>query len=221
MNTIFATMIPIAIILVIPVFLLIVGAKKKTFPLKVTNVFLLTYVGVLILSFVIVTFIQPKELTIVGEEESIDLYELIYEGKRKEIDPKYLIDETSYHFNEKSLTVSAFPTNINLLFFVERKTEEDGKIDVSIYGKGLYINRKDFSDKLTTPTIRLNGERLEVGYSESQNIKIAMVKDEFPINQFRGKTFQSTEFNFERPIIHIQVPKNVEITENPDIQYMN
>lgn len=221
MNTIFATMIPIAVVLVIPVFLLIIGAKKNMFTLKVTNIFLLTYIGVLLLSFLIVTFIQPKELSVVGEKENIDLYELIYEGKRKEIDPKYLIDEKSYDFNEKSLSIFSFPTNHISIIFVERKADEDGKIDVSIYGKGLYINRKDFSDKLTIPTIRLNGERLEVGYSESQNIKVAMVKDEFPINQFREKTIQGTEFDFERPIVYIQIPQNVKVADNPEIQYIN
>lgn len=221
MTTIFATMIPFAIIIVIPVLFLIGKGKKHIFNFKATNWLLMIYIGILFVSLLLVMIIRPEELTTHGEREEIDLYEMIYKGKRAEVGPAYLLDENSYKFEEETLTVTTPSTNQGSEIFVERKKENDGKIDVHIYGNELFIDGKDFSDNLISPSVKLDGENLKVVYPEYQEIKIAMAKNEFPINQFTGKSYSDRGFDYVHPIIYLQIPQNVELTENPAIQYIN
>lgn len=221
MSLILTTLIPVMIIIAIPIFLLTVRRGRNISPFKFTNILLLVYIGVLLLSLVLVNVMGVKGLTEVVGPQRVDIYKLLYDGKRTEIDSKYLIDEKSFEFHGETLSIASIPTNQTFNFFVDRTDEEDGKINVMIYGKGLYIDQKDFSDKILPPSVNLQGERLEVGYSEFQNIKIAMVRNEFPVNQFKGKSNLSTEFDFNRPFIYIQVPENIKIAENRDILYVN
>lgn len=222
MNTVFATLIPIAIIIVLPVLFLIGKAKSRTFSVKITHWLLIVYSAVLLLSLVIVSFIK-FEKPITHEEKGINLYDAVYDGKILDIGQDYILEDNSYEFKGDTLSITSPNFEESSTLFIDRKKEQDNRIDVSIYGKGLYVNGIDLSEKLNLPSLRLDGETLTIVYPDHQELKMALVKNEFTINQFKGESIFNQSYHFDRPIIYLQIPQNVELKDNPDmfIQYIN
>lgn len=220
MRTAFTAFVPIAIIVILPVLFLLIRAKNKYLNVKVTHWLVMIYTGILLLSLVVVSFIKPVEIQMVKQEEN-DLYETIHDGEISKIGSKYLLLESGFDFEGKVLSITS--PNYNSLIFLERKKEDDSRIDVKMYGIGFIMDGVNLSEKVIPPRVRLDDDQLTITRTEFQEIKLARVKNEFIINQFTREPMFKQGFDFEGPIMYLQIPHNLEIKESPEIRihYVN
>lgn len=217
MRTAFTAFIPIAIIVALPILFFLLKAKTKYFTVKITHWLLIIYTGVLLLSLGVFIFIQPDQhvAEVADEEEWFDIGGAIHSGKK--IDSKYLLDKTSFDYTENTLYMASSYMEYGSVIYVERKNEDDGKIDVHMYGNGLNVEGIDLSEKIIKPSIRLKDETLSIVYPEYQEINVALVKNEFTINQFTGDSKMGMGYSQESPILYIKIPHNLGVKENADM----
>jgi hypothetical protein len=219
MITAFTAIIPIAIIVALPILFFIFRGKAKYFNVKVTHWLLMIYTGVLLLSLIVFIFIKPGEhaAKVDEEQEWFDIRGAIHSGNISELEAHYLLEKYSFDYTEPTLNVTSAYMEYGSAIFVERKKEDDGKVDVHIYGTGLNIEGIDLSEKVITPSIRLNDKTLSIVYPEYQEINIALVKNEFTINQFTGESKMGMDYSLDSPILFIRIPHNLGLKENADM----
>jgi len=219
MSAIFTTFIPIAIFLILPVIIIFARSKTKAISVKITHWLLLVYGGVLLIAMAMSSFIKAEEPTIY-QKKPIDFYETANKGRMSEIGKEYVLAENSYEFKGESLSIkSSVPETI----FVERKKEGDDRLEVYFYGNGLNVSGLDFTERVIPPSTRLNGEILTVTYPGFQEMKIAFVKNDFMINQFKNQKSLHQMVDYDSTIIYMKIPQNLKISPNPDIyiEYIN
>jgi hypothetical protein len=205
-------------ILIVPTFILIIVGlvmlmqkiRRRYVSVKITHWLLMGYTGLLLIAMAIAPFMitdLPNRAT--GADQEI--YRHLSNGKIESIDPEFLVLKKTFDYENSSLTISSNRVEGSLIY-VERKEENDGKIEGYVYNSGLNINGYYFSDKLTPIDFKLDNDTLTIQHPNQQNIKLAMVQKEFTIKQFTGQKQNSVTTGPDIEGIFLRVPKNVEIS---------
>lgn len=203
--------------------------KSKFVTLKITHWLLIIYVGVLLLSIPLVTLLTNDTISSREkvedwneERELSHFYTAIHEGNVEQLGSRHLINEEAYDYGNQSLNIRS-NSGIDISINVERTDRNDGKIEALVYTNGLIISGYDFSDMLVPINFRLVGDTLEVIHPEHQSINIAIVRNEFTINQFTGQKPINDVAGGGQLEVYLKIPQSLQINEEPNvhIQYVN
>lgn len=206
------------------IFVLLLGiiayfkVRKKRMSVKFTHFMLGIYGGVLILSMIFALIILDPEVA-EQKESPVLLYDVLGRGDFSAAE-EFLTDEAEFSFSGDRLTVKA---DYYTIIFVEKSSEAAGKIFADVYGAPLIVEGYNFSEKLLPPKIKLDGNNLTVSYPERQKINIVLVKSDFVVKQFFGKSSFLEDLHFDSPVVYMKVPENIEIdeSENVAIEYVS
>ena len=70
---------------------------------------------------------------------------------------------------------------------------------------------------MTPINFGLKGDTLTIYHPGQQNINISMVKNEFTINQFKGKSiFKNESIGYGEQFIYLRIPKDIKIGKEPN-----
>ncbi|WP_045514886.1 hypothetical protein [Neobacillus niacini] len=226
----------IVIIMVISITALLVKLSKSS---SMKNFFsgnrirwiLVGYISILIICTGLSPLLPKGEITYKEvdvnqlERDSRELYEAAIQGNIENVDSKYILKTWNLDYSEKQLNIAV--TNeefLNAVIIVERKNDNDGKIEAAFYKTGSSINDMAISEldkplrmEMGKNTLRLqNPEKLKLEFSQFQHA--------FPINQFTGKGDFSDSNNFYEgtSILYLKIPNDLELntTFEIDIQYV-
>lgn len=129
----------------------------------------------------------------------------------------------SLPFNKKSLDIVLKEGETGIMsVFAERKNANDGEIEASYYVGKSYIDGVDFTDKVNSPELVLNGQQLTVNNPALVTVSFSRFSPGFAYSQFsKGGHFSQENRSsvIGRDFILLKVPNNIEI--NGDISWIN
>ncbi|MBH0162827.1 MULTISPECIES: hypothetical protein [unclassified Fictibacillus] len=129
----------------------------------------------------------------------------------------------SFPFNEKSLDIVLTEGETGIMsVFAERKSENDGEIEATYHVGKSYIDGVDFTDKVHSPELLLNGQQLTVNNPALVTVSFSRFSPGFAYSQFsKGGHFtqENRSSVIGRDFILLKVPNNIEI--NGDISWIN
>ncbi|MGM0806756.1 MAG: hypothetical protein ACQET8_18580 [Bacillota bacterium] len=129
----------------------------------------------------------------------------------------------SFPFNEKSLDIVLTEGETGIMsVFAERKSENDGEIEATYHVGKSYIDGVDFTDKVHSPELLLNGQQLTVNNPALVTVSFSRFSPGFAYSQFsKGGHFtqENRSSVIGRDFILLKVPNDIEI--NGDISWIN
>ena len=186
------------------------------------------YIAILLISFIAVhmlpkgDFLKEKVTEQNGEKgidrEYQDFYNAAEEGRLDQIESAHKNKEWSFEYIGGQLEiVTVDRENFNIRVIVKNKDIYDNMIEaVSYTGKSI-MNGIEYTDKVKSPEITLEGNRLKIAKPESVRIELARFDRDFTIKQFfpgGGNNNYMGSVNISHigpPVLYIQVPKNVQV----------
>lgn len=215
MTTVLTSLIPFILIIILPLSFLIWKRKSNFFTVKITHWLLIAYTGVLLISIVFVSFIEIDE-PMLEKHQLVDIYAAIYEG---DISEEHVLVEKSFTPSSDILKMAVTNPHQVTDVFVKRTGNEDGMVKMLVLGYGPTLKNMNFSKEFNPPNVRLLDENtLIIHYPELQEIKVAVLKNDFTINQFTGNSIFGEGIDFERPIFYMEIPEHLELESNPEIE---
>lgn len=219
------SLLPMMIMLVVLAILFFgVYKLRKFFTVKITHFLLIIYLGVLLLSAAAPFMadldyterVSESEAKINQEEDRI--YQALKGGEIEKIDNKYLVDKQSFNLYQKSTLQVKSNGSDNPQIFVEKKPNEDGKIEAYVYTNRLSINGLDFTIELGKPfNYELTDNILTIHPSEQRNINVSIFKKEFTKQQIIGERIGINHRIDGIPALYLRIPANVEIIGEIDL----
>ncbi len=153
------------------------------------------YMIIMLLSAVICTFIpddkssaiQPAKKTAQSHEHQ-DLYNLAIDGTPNKIDPSFITDHWEKDYHQQVLNLSLKNgDSFDPMIVIEKKPVNDHKIEGTFYQTPSIINGMDVTKRMPAPHLEWSQDTLTFT-SIKKTIKLTLIKKEFPIEQFTGKT---------------------------------
>ncbi|MBD7965181.1 hypothetical protein [Fictibacillus norfolkensis] len=148
----------------------------------------------------------------------------LYSGNLDDLDKEFFEKKKwSFSTDKKSLDIVLKEGETGIMsVLAERKTENDGEIEASYYIGKSYIDGVDFTDKLHSPELLLNGQKLTVNNPPLVTVSFSRFSPGFAYSQF-SKGGHVTQENRSSVIgldfILLKVPNDMEI--NGDIIWIN
>ncbi|MBP2243309.1 hypothetical protein J2Z40_003925 [Cytobacillus eiseniae] len=220
---------PIILMLIVLALLVTLSIVLKKFvTIKITHWLLFIYVGVLLLSGVVGGLFINDQLSnkekvnkkVIEQSEDF-LYEALQEGKLEELQANYLVSEQHYtNYQNNSLKIES-TSSFSPSVYIEKKTTDDGEIEAYLLDKRLFIDGIDFTDKLGASfQYEIINETLTIHPPMERQIKISLIKKEFPINQFAKVKAEAGTIQDGMSVLYLRLPKSLEVIEGTDI-YLN
>ncbi|KAB2329973.1 hypothetical protein F7731_21155 [Cytobacillus depressus] len=219
------TLLPIAGTIILAMIVVSMIAKGKMITVKVTHWLLIIYVGFLLLSMLFVSVVKKDDITSREKVEDLNeahdiIYNALNEGKLDQLESRHLISEKTFDYVNNTLNIGI--TGNDDRIFVERKADDDGKIEARVYTDGLIVGGYDFTDKIIPVQFRLTEDTLDVMHPEHQIIDISVVRKEFTINQFTGQTAINDVSGDARLVVYLKIPKSLQLNgPSADFLYIN
>lgn len=159
------------------------------------------------------------------ERDSRELYEAAIQGNIENVDSEYILKTWNLDYSEKQLNIVV--TNeefLNAVIIVERKNDNDGKIEAAFYKTGSSINDMAISELDKPLRIEMRNNTWKLQNPEKLNLEFSQFQHAFPIKQFTGKgNFIDSNNFYEGPsILYLKIPKDLELnaTSEIDLQYV-
>jgi hypothetical protein len=206
---------PAVLIILFIILASILKIWRRYVTVKITHWLLMIYMVILMISMAITPFISTDfPARTEGKKDSwLDLYNDLHNGAYNRIDPDYIAQSEVFDYNHPTIRITSNREEDGTHIYVERKDTNDGKIEGFVYNTGFNINGYQFTDILAPIHLELNNDTLEINHPAIQNVKIAIAKKEFPINQFNGqKRTDVTSMGPDNQAIYLLIPANVEIS---------
>ncbi|WP_026573617.1 hypothetical protein [Bacillus sp. UNC438CL73TsuS30] len=166
--------------------------------------------------------VKEKDLA----QENSELYVAALEGKIAETGNPFVVKKWDFDYQGKKLNIKTE----NGEFFdarvvVERKKENDGKIDAIYYHTRSSVDQREITEKKRPIRIQLSEGTLMLGQPERVELKFSQFENVFTINQFTGTGWFQHESNFfeGQGILYLQIPKKLDLNAQSelDLQYVN
>lgn len=194
------------------------GIKVPNFGIN-GNSLLIGYFAVLVILSLLFYFI-PYELTPLAEEdrlrelEDIDaqIYHAANNGTLDKVDALYVKDRWSEPLSGNSIKI-ILPEEgpASALIYAERKSEKDGKIDITHYETRSVFQDIDFESH----QLQVKDNSVEVINPKPIHIKVAGLNKEFTITQFTGEDGYYSNIPFTgivgTEVFYLRIPKDVEV----------
>lgn len=148
----------------------------------------------------------------------------LYSGNLDDLDKAFFEKKKwSFPFEEKSLDIVLTEGETGIMsVFAERKSENDGEIEATYHVGKSYIDGVDFTDKVHSPELLLNGQQLTVSNPALVTVSFSRFSPGFAYSQFsKGGHFSQENRSsvIGRDFILLKVPNDIEI--NGDISWIN
>ncbi|MBE1555774.1 hypothetical protein [Sporosarcina limicola] len=217
-------------LIVIPIIVYIMRPKKPskwTMNKKWTYVFFATYTAVLLLAALTVELFDKKLATKPFNHFSTEDFKFIesalHLGNLSAIDPSQVIDKRTHDVGD-TLHIKSYDNNP--LVFIERKSENDGWIEETLFKPILIINEADFSDQVNYTKPEWEGDTVTFPVPPFTELTFTSYQDSLLLGQFTRqppKEFGYRERQSRQIVIYLHVPKDLIIKANEDfdINYVN
>ncbi|MEH7010826.1 hypothetical protein V7087_08385 [Neobacillus niacini] len=159
------------------------------------------------------------------ERDSSELYEAAIQGNIENVDSEYILKTWNLEYSEKQLNIAVTNDDfLSAVIIVERKNDNDGKIEAAFYKTGSSINNMAISELDKPLRMEMGKNTLRLENPEKLILEFSQFQHAFPINQFTGKGDFSDSNNFYEgtSILYLKIPKDLELntTFEIDIQYV-
>lgn len=212
------------IVFVILFFLRTFKTSKRQMNRKITYVVFSTYVVILLVATITVGVMDkasstesPRQLSS-AEANSIDqaLFDKILNKEFSSIDPSLILESRTHQTGETLRLTRATHDRFDELpfIYIERKSENDGTIEETLYKPLLIINDLDFSDRLRYALPDWNQDEVIFRSPPATEIVFTSYRDAFLLSQFTQNRLESRGSfgSISRQIIvHLLVPASMEI----------
>jgi hypothetical protein len=135
---------------------------------------------------------------------------MLYSGEIYAKGSNLLLKEDSFPIEGEKVRVTSSYGDESSSVYIERKTEDDQKMDVLAYGS-FSIAKLDVAEEIVLPAVQLKDGTLTIVYPEYQKLKTSIVMNEFTIEQFTGNKKYNSEFQIDGPILLVRIPPDLEI----------
>lgn len=234
--SIISVYLPFVLLVLLAVVLLAVYYMRKSLSVKITHWLLLIYTSVLLVAAVIVLLgtdietislsraneAQEKEISKVSNEFS----QAIENGKRPEVEGKYVMEEKSFVVASSVLTIDSNWEHSPYVV-VERIGNDQGSIKAQVYSFSYYTaDGYDLTHMVTPPSVKKSGNNLLISGPAFKEANLFVATKEFPIAQFENDGQFLNDLgssSMHDYVIYLRVPEGVEIkaTENVYVDYLN
>lgn len=186
------------------------------------------YIGSLLIFTILGTFLPTNDMKVAYtsdlEKEYTNLYNLIMQGKTDKIDRKFVDKKLTFQYDDHELEVVA-NDGYNLQIIVEKKENDDDKIEAVLYKTRSNINNMDISSLANSSDIELVGNKLVEIKPKKVKIEISQFKNPFTVRQFTSeKLFDSngTILHQGQSILYLRIPRDLklDIKTNSDVQFV-
>lgn len=215
----------ITIVFIVIGIIMLKNLKLFSIPTNLKKYLVIIYLVVLLISSFSLNFVSGNKLT---KYEGINAYrlntpnldnfkQLLAENK---LDfSKDFIKKASYNFNyNKKENLEIRTTSNDVILVAEKKSVDDGKIEVMNYDANSYFNGTNITNKIKPPSITLTDNELQLLYLDNSTtqVKTMQFDVDFSTNQFINKTRYTRSLDYSASfgikIIYIKIPKGLEIT---------
>lgn len=182
------------IIIILTVFVLIYFAASKVgkytyFYRKGATWAIIGYFAVLLLSPVVFLFLPIDRTTesVRGSEytEEPSLNQLIWDGKKDEINPNYLRNQWTFPLEQEELQVTAPGNNVNgIPILVQRTDELSQEAKVLFYQTPIFVNGEVITEHIREPGVHFEEGQLTVNKPERVELEFTSFRLETPFRQF-------------------------------------
>jgi hypothetical protein len=188
------------------------------------------YAVILLISAVLAPFLPANEVTLKPIDKSKEilerghlLYEAAIEGKIEQVDRRHINKTWSFDYHGQQLSLSTGNADfISSQVFVERKAENDGRIEVTYYKTSSYINGMDISEIENPMRLELADETLMLMDPKKTVLEFYQFEKAFPTAQFTNEGWQvghHTSFSEGQSILYIKVPKELKLIGQSHINF--
>lgn len=185
------------------------------------------YVMILLASLLVLQVLPEERFSQVDEvnnetlrkaqEASQGFFEMVMAGKPEQVDGIEILRQWDFEFQGKQLSIGT-DDYAAVMVFVERKKENDGKIEATHYVTKTILDKVDVTAGIKSPTLSLKGNRLMKTEPEEYKIEIARFKREFLTEQFLKDSEQQEtpakhylNHAFGANILYVRIPRDVEV----------
>jgi membrane protein implicated in regulation of membrane protease activity len=163
--------------------------------------------------------VDSKEL----DQESIDLYDAAIEGRIAETDRAFIRKEWNIDYEGETLTfASQNDEYLETQIVVERKQDNEGRIEATYYSTRSIVNNMDYTEKINPPGLELADDILMVSNPKKLKLKYIQFQNVFSVNQFtKEDTFFEHHTSYHgQSILYLRIPSNLELVDKSDINFL-
>lgn len=210
----------IFIIILIVFFSMIKIKNPSLIPVKYKKYLVISYCAILIVSTLILYFIPKSNFlsnkpnsNIITTPSLENFKDLASKGKLNASDSFTKNGNWSFDYTGKKLIIS--DSSMTFTLVGERKTVDDGKIEVMNYVTDSSFNDINITDKIKPASAKLNKNTLRLYDEPNSPIKINQFSFDFTISQFIKDSPNQNNTNISSSlgmrIVYIRIPKNLQI----------
>jgi|GEM_PF-7128061 len=137
--------------------------------------------------------------------------------RKENIEDVEINDQSTIPFEGEQLEISVEETYGPLTVLVERKLENDQKIEYIEYHTKTIIENLDLTDEIDPLSVSIEGELLRVMNGGFKDIRIGMFDKEFTISQFTSdngvELFDDSHHVWGEHVLFLRIPKGVEVID--------
>ncbi|OIK16517.1 hypothetical protein BIV60_04405 [Bacillus sp. MUM 116] len=210
------------------------GKRKGKYNFKRRVYWILgSYITVLLISFFIdvanpVTgmmadrkIVKDKDL----DQENSELYVAALEGKIAESGNQFVVKKWAFDYQGRNLEIKSENEGFfNARVVVERKKDNDGKIEATYYQTRSSIDHREITEKKRPIRIQLYENTLMLGEQDRVELKFSQFENAFTVNQFTGSGWFKHESSFyeSQGILYLKIPKDLKLNTQTefDLEYV-
>lgn len=225
-----ATFLPIIILVGLIIVLLTVARYVK---IKGWRKITAVYCGILLITTVVYYFMPYEkykdnkvlDMQEMENEELINVmfHDAVSKGTVSDLPGVSKKKEWSFTFEGDSLMIGGLE-QFHSRVAVERKMENDQKIEATHFTTKNIIEGIDFTEYLKSPEISLNGDNLIIVAPERIRIEASAYRKELFLNQFiedKHKERMSIGQIMAQEVIYIRIPNNVELEDSSNVTFID
>jgi hypothetical protein len=192
---------------------------------------LLGYIVLLMVSVVVSYTIPQDDEKVIGPGTSIEdaenfvqnFHEAISRGNLSKVEGIFTINDWSFPLHESGLHFKLNQEDQSgMRLLIERKADNDGKVEVFHYTTPYIVQGIDVSEYLVnSPKVELENGVLSITRPERSQIRLARFHREFTITQFTGENIFSDDYYglIGESVLYVKVPEIVQITADEYIYF--
>lgn len=166
------------------------------------------------------TKIENPLVSIYGETK-INGKELLTSLQENVSTGKYKVEK--FEFAAPAGSMELLQSEFNYETFIERKADNDSKVEVLRYTSRIVMNDIDLTDEIKSPLITLDNSQLHVNYVK-QEFKYVKFPKDFTITQFikdKSEVENGHSGGGFGSIIIVRIPKDLNVIDDEKYQFIN
>ena len=211
------------LVFVILFFLRTFKTSKRQMNRKISYVFFGAYVVILLVATIIVGVMDkassaesPRQLSSAKADQDSELFNKILNKEQSSIDSSLILENRTHQAENTLRLKRATHDRFDELpfIYIERKSENDGTIEETVYKPLLIINDLDFSDRLRYALPDWHQDEVIFRSPPATEIVFTSYRDAYLLSQFTQNRLESRGSfgSISRQIIvHLLVPASMEI----------